>query len=85
MLAPSGEDGRRVVYLGSKGMLGKEQIFHYFNLCFLSHTSEKKINEKYLVEFILSMQPNVMILIFCKDKKKMSRGEGGGKEQDQLW
>ena len=31
------------------------------------------------------MQPNVMVLIFCKDKKKIWRGGGGREEQDQLW
>lgn len=26
-----------------------------------------------------------MVLIFCKDKKKIWRGGGGREEQDQLW
>lgn len=34
--------------LGLRDTLGGEKHFHYSNLCFLSHTSENKINEKYL-------------------------------------
>lgn len=46
MLAPSGEGSTRVTCFGSQRHAGKRAYFNYLH--FPSHTSEKKINEKYL-------------------------------------
>lgn len=79
------EASRTLVRLGSQRHAGQRIHFNYFNLCFLSHIFERKVNSKYLEYFILTMQPNVMILIFCKDRKKTRRVGSGGGEQGQLW
>lgn len=77
MLASSGDGGTRVVYFGvSEARWGEDTLLQA--LLWVAH-GWKEMNEKYLGWFILSMQPYVMILIFCRDTKKIWR-HGGNEE-----